>query len=62
MRLGIDLGGTKIACVVLAGDGSVAWEQRVATPRGDYVATIQTIAGCVEEAERNVAARCSIER
>jgi fructokinase len=60
MRLGIDLGGTKIACVVLADDGSVAWEQRIATPRGDYAATIEAIATCIETAERRVGARCSI--
>jgi fructokinase len=52
MRLGIDLGGTKIAAVVLAADGRTVWEQRVATPRGDYDATIRAIAGLVEAGER----------
>lgn len=60
MRLGIDLGGTKIACMVLADDGAVAWEQRMATPRGDYAATIRAIASCIDAAERSVGVRCSI--
>jgi len=59
MRIGIDLGGTKIAIVVLCQDGSVAWERRVATPRGDYSATLTTIAGLVDEAEAAVG-RCTV--
>jgi fructokinase len=54
MRIGIDLGGTKIAIVVLTDEGVVRWERRVATPRGDYDATLATIAGLVREAEREV--------
>ena len=59
MRLGIDLGGTKIATIVLADDGEVAWEQRIATPRGDYAATIEAIAACIETAERRSA--CAVQ-
>ena len=40
LRLGLDLGGTKIAAVVLAADGRVLWEHRVATPRHDYDGTV----------------------
>ena len=46
-RLGIDRGGTKIAAVVLDAGGRVLWERRVATPRGDYDASIEAIAGLV---------------
>ena len=60
MRLGIDLGGTKIAAVVLAQDGRVLWEQRVATPRDDYDRTIEAIAGLVDTGELAVASACSI--
>jgi fructokinase len=59
-RLGIDLGGTKIAAVVLAADGRVLWEQRVATPRHDYDGTIARIAEIVAAAEAAVGARCSV--
>ncbi len=54
MRIGVDLGGTKIAIVVLADDGAVHWECRVATPRGDYDGTLATIARLVHEAEQRV--------
>jgi fructokinase len=60
MRLGIDLGGTKIAAVVLADDGHVVWEHRLAAPRDAYEATLDAIASCVREAERAVGARCTV--
>jgi fructokinase len=59
-RLGIDLGGTKIAALVLAPTGQVLWEHRVATPRHDYEATISRMAGVVAEAEAAVGARCTV--
>ena len=60
MRLGIDLGGTKIAAVVLDADNSVRWERRVPTPRGEYRGTIEAIASLVETAERELAVSCSV--
>ncbi|GAB4183261.1 MAG: ROK family protein [Thalassobaculales bacterium] len=47
MRIGIDLGGTKIAGCLLAPDGREISRRRVPTPRGDYAATIAAIAGLV---------------
>jgi fructokinase len=47
LRLGIDLGGTKIAGVALAPDGATLAERRIATPRHDYAATVEAIAGMV---------------
>ena len=60
MRLGIDLGGTKIACVVLDATGRVAFEQRIATPRHDYQATVATIGTLVAEAESAVGMTCTV--
>src|ERR1041385_489374 len=60
MRLGIDLGGTKIAAVVLADDGRAIWEQRRKTPRHDYDGTIDAIAELVAEGERAAAVACSV--
>jgi fructokinase len=48
--LGIDLGGTKIEAVLLAADGAELWRQRVATPAGDYPATLAAIAALVTQA------------
>lgn len=47
LRIGIDLGGTKIAGIALDPSGRVLAERRVATPRGDYDASLGAIAGLV---------------
>lgn len=51
MRLGIDLGGTKIEIIALGDDGRELLRRRVPTPRGDYGATLQAVASLVQEAE-----------
>lgn len=58
MRIGVDLGGTKIEAVVLSHDGKVLARQRIQTPQNNYDKTILAIsdlvkkiaqeAGCVE--------------
>ena len=45
MRVGIDVGGTKIEAAALATDGRVLLRRRVATPAGDYAGTIAAIRG-----------------
>ena len=55
MRIGIDLGGTKIEAVALR-DGAEAFRRRVPTPRDDYGATLQAVADLVREAEAAVGA------
>ncbi len=47
-RIGIDLGGTKIEGALLLPDGSLARRIRVATPQGDYQATLDAIAALAE--------------
>jgi fructokinase len=60
MRLGIDLGGTKIAAIVLDDAGRLVWEARVSTPRDDYDATIQAIGGLIDQGEHAAGERCSV--
>ena len=48
MRIGIDLGGTKIEAIALEGSREVV-RRRVPTPRGDYAATISAVCGLVKE-------------
>lgn len=60
MRLGIDLGGTKIEIIALANDGDVLHRQRVATPQGDYPATLRAIARLVEDIEQRLGRRGSL--
>ncbi|MCC7325402.1 MAG: ROK family protein [Burkholderiales bacterium] len=54
IRLGIDLGGTKIEIVALDDGGSERLRRRVPTPQGDYDATLAVIAGLVADAERTL--------
>jgi fructokinase len=60
LQLGVDLGGTKIAAVVLAPDGRTVWEHRRATPRDDYRATLEAIAAIVEAGEQAAGAACTV--
>lgn len=60
MRLGVDLGGTKIEGVVLAPEGRVAARERVATPAGDYRATVAAVAGLVRRLEQSVDRACTV--
>ena len=54
IRIGIDLGGTKIESIVLGNDGRVLDRRRVPTPRNDYDSTIATVAGLVHAVERDL--------
>ena len=51
IRLGVDLGGTKIEIIAVGTGGEVLLRERVATPQGDYAATIEAVALLVEAAE-----------
>lgn len=51
MRLGIDLGGTKIEIIALDAQGATRLRHRVATPQGDYAATLDAIVNLVAGAE-----------
>ncbi|HEX4935085.1 MAG TPA: ROK family protein, partial [Gemmatimonadaceae bacterium] len=50
MRIGVDLGGTKIEAIALADDGHIRVRQRVSTPR-DYRETVHAIARLVLDVE-----------
>ena len=51
MKAGIDLGGSKIELIALDAAGGERLRRRVATPQGDYPATLDAIAALVEDAE-----------
>src|SRR5215510_11216046 len=59
MRIGIDLGGTKIEGVALDGSREAA-RLRVDTPRDDYDTTLRAIAGLVRDLERRTGARGTV--
>jgi len=50
VRIGVDLGGTKIEAIALDPRGREVFRKRIATPRGDYGATISAVASLVDEA------------
>lgn len=47
VRIGIDLGGTKIEAAAVRGQSEVLWRERVATPQGDYEGTVRAVVGLV---------------
>lgn len=59
MRLGIDLGGTKIEAIVLSDDGLEQFRKRVPTPDA-YEDRIAAIATLVADAETAVGTACTI--
>jgi fructokinase len=60
LRIGIDVGGTKIAGVVLAQDGRVVAEHRRPAPRGDYAASLDAIADVVALLEHSAGGGASV--
>lgn len=60
LRLGIDLGGTKIEIAAFDAAGHERLRQRVATPQGDYRATLQAIVGLVEGVESELQMRGTV--
>jgi len=60
MRIGIDLGGTKIEGIAIADDGKERLRRRIAAPRGDYAKTLAAVAGLVREIEGEVGARGTV--
>lgn len=60
LRAGIDLGGTKIAGVLLDASDRVVAETRCPAPRGDYNETLEAIAGVLDDLERGTGASASV--
>jgi fructokinase len=60
IRIGVDLGGTKIEFVALEGDGREMHRHRMATPREDYDGTVRAIKDGVEKIETALGRRGSV--
>jgi fructokinase len=60
MRIGIDLGGTKIEGVVLSRDGDIVARKRVPTPKGDYRGTVNAIVELIRHLDRESGAQPSV--
>ena len=60
MRIGLDLGGTKLEGIALDDDGTPLARRRVATPRHDYGATVEAMAGLVRDLEAETGRRGTV--
>ena len=60
MRIGVDLGGTKIEAIALDEDGRELGRHRISTPRFDYQGCLDAIAGLVERLESETGERGSV--
>src|SRR6267154_843034 len=60
IRIGIDLGGTKIEALAIDGQGVELVRHRVDTPRDDYEATITAMVGLVHRLEETTGSRGTV--
>ena len=60
LRIGIDLGGTKIEAAALDREGEILLRRRRPTPRGDYAASLEAIRELVAELEGALDARGTV--
>jgi fructokinase len=60
MRIGVDLGGTKIEIVALDRDGATLLRRRIPSPSGDYDAIVDAIGSLVESAEAELGSQGTI--
>jgi fructokinase len=54
MRIGVDLGGTKIETIALTDQGEILARERRPSPTGDYRATVRAVADAVVALEANL--------
>ena len=60
VMIGIDLGGTKIEAIALSPQGALLARRRIATPQGDYDATVHAVASLVATIEIELGERGSV--
>jgi len=60
VRVGVDLGGTKIEAAAVQGEAEILWRERVPTPQGDYEGTIGAIAALVGRLARECRLEASV--
>lgn len=54
MRIGIDVGGTKIEAIAIGPGGKTLFRERVSTPAGDYTRTIKSVASLIRKIENHI--------
>ena len=54
MRIGVDLGGTKIEAIAISATGDEIARKRIETPKGDYKGTLEAIRLVVRAVEEKI--------
>jgi predicted NBD/HSP70 family sugar kinase len=60
IRIGVDLGGSKIEIAALDGAGNFLLRRRVASPSSSYAAIVDAVVALIEDAERELGSRCPV--
>jgi fructokinase len=60
LRVGVDLGGTKIEVIAIDGDHAVRARRRAPTPRDDYAGTLDAVAALIGQVEMEAGGRGSV--
>ena len=60
IRIGVDLGGTKIEALALERDGAELARHRIATPQFNYEATVAAVAGIIARVETDTGRRGTV--
>ena len=60
IRIGVDIGGTKLEAIALGPGGTTRARRRIATPSGDYAGTVRAVAGLVRAVETDAGETGSI--
>ncbi|HXB61406.1 MAG TPA: fructokinase [Acidobacteriaceae bacterium] len=60
LRIGVDVGGTKIEALAIAAGGAELLRYRVPTPRGDYNATVGSVSALVSRLEQELATHATV--
>ncbi len=60
LKVGIDLGGTKIELIALDASGHEVLRTRVPTPQGNYTATVGAVISLIGNAENKLKAKASV--
>ena len=60
IRIGVDVGGTKIEAIAIDRAGRVLARRRVASPAHDYAAMVEAVRGLVEALEAELAVRARV--
>ncbi|MBI4124086.1 MAG: ROK family protein [Betaproteobacteria bacterium] len=60
MRLGVDIGGTKIEVAAIEGAGAQRLRRRIPTPHGAYEPALEALAQLILQAESEAQERCTV--